>query len=151
MNKLRSPTWKRIAGTLAAVWLGVAGSTAFAQVVVVVNQDAPVADLNLDTVRQIFLGRLQMFPGTKVGIQVLDQRDSSPAFTAFYERVVQKSAMQLTRYRASFLFSGRGSLPKVLDSDLAVLEAVQRHPGAIGYVQRDAVAEHPVRILLELP
>lgn len=128
-----------------------AGAVAHAQLVVVAHQDSPANQFSIDEVRQIFLGRLQLFPGSNTNIQVLDQKEDSAIFDHFYMQVARKNAMQITRYRAGFLFGGRGRLPKVVDGDRAVLDVLLKQTGAIGYVQRESVAGHPVKILLEIP
>lgn len=143
--------WNRIACLLVPLWLCSTTTVANAQLVVVANQDAPVAALSMDEVRQIFLGRLQLFPASNTSIQVIDQSESSPVFAKFYEQVARKSAMQITRYRAGFLFGGRGRLPKVVKGDLAVLGALNKQVAAIGYVERESIAGHPVKILFVLP
>jgi len=151
MRKLFFPKQIHIIAALVALWCSLISTSGLAQLVVVVNQNAPVTKLNMDELRLIFLGRLQLFPGTKVSISVLDQKETSPAFISFYEKVAKMSALELARYRASFLFSGRGRLPEVLDGDANVIEAVQRHQGAIGYVRRESVEGRSVRIIMEVP
>lgn len=147
----RSTLFHRIFSGLMLLGLCSMGALANAQLVVVAHQNSPATQLSIDEVRQIFLGRLQLFPGSNTNIQVFDQKENSAIFDQFYKRVARKNAMQITRYRAGFLFGGRGRLPKVLDGDRAVLDALVKQTGAIGYVQRESVAGLPVKILLEIP
>lgn len=149
--RLRSTLFHRFFSMLTLLFLCGAGAVAHAQLVVVAHQNSPATQLSIDQVRQIFLGRLQLFPGSNTNIQVLDQKEDSAIFDQFYKQVARKNAMQITRYRAGFLFGGRGRLPKVVDGDRAVLDALLKQTGAIGYVQRESVAGQPVKILLEIP
>lgn len=148
---LRSTLFRRIFSVMMLLSLCSVGALAHAQLVVVANQNSPATQLSIDEVRQIFLGRLQLFPGSNTNIQVLDQKENSAIFDRFYKQVARKNAMQITRYRAGFLFGGRGRLPKVVDGDRAVLDAILKQHGAIGYVHRDSVTGQPVKILLEIP
>jgi TonB family protein len=69
-----------------------------------------------------------------------------PAHEAFLSRLLGRSEADLQNYYRTLVFTGRGSMPRALDSDADVIEYVARTRGAIGYVSPDA-ATHGVRAL----
>jgi ABC-type phosphate transport system substrate-binding protein len=107
---------------------------ATAEIVVVVNKANTIEALQADDVRRIFLGRVGAFPQTGKPMQVLDQNKSSDAYKQFYEEIVGFKIRHLIRYRAAYVFSGRGAVPKVTGKDSEVKEQVIANASAIGYL-----------------
>lgn len=63
------------------------------------------------------------------------------AHEAFLKHVLGRSDSDLQLYYRSLVFTGRGSVPKTLDSDEAVIAYVAKTRGAIGYVSLNANAD----------
>lgn len=132
---LLTPIW------LAATWVS-------ADIVVVTNQDNPVDSLSAKEVRKVFLGRLHLYPGTEHEPLAIDQPQSSDAYREFYDVVVGISQPKLKRYRAYYLFSGKGKVPYMAESQAAVIDSIQRSTFAIGYlVQPEEETLSKVKVL----
>lgn len=134
----------------ATVWLSTLSSNLHAELVVIVNPASPVESVSMDDVRKLFLGRMQFLPGTETTVKVVDQKETSANFATFYRQVANKDATQITRYRASFIFSGQGVLPVVVDNDNAVLDTLTKHENAIGYVDRKSLANTQFKVVMTL-
>lgn len=105
-----------------------------AEIVVVVNKANTIDALATDDVKRIFLGKLGAFPETGKPMQVLDQSSKSPVYKKFYEDIIGFKLRHLKRYRAAFMFSGRGAVPKVTGQDADVKSHIMANLNAIGYL-----------------
>lgn len=136
-----------LAATLCALALAI--PAAFADLSIIVHPDNPQSSLTQDELRSIFLGRLAQFPASSEVIVPLDLPPSDPAFSQFYQQVTQLEGTRLKRYRAYYLFSGRGKLPRTTASAADMLDAVANNPRAIGYLDSQLVNDQ-VKVLLWL-
>ena len=137
---------KWIFGTAALLSFFMMGSVS-AAVVVIGNPGIGVDSLTSAQVSKIFLGKMTSLPdGTK--ITVIEHQDGESIKDEFYEKVVGKSASQLKAYWAKIIFTGEGVPPKAYSGDKTVKEHVSATPGAIGYVNAEAV-DKSVKILFE--
>lgn len=118
-----------------------------ADLYVVTNQDNPANSLSLKEVRKVFLGRLHLYPGTEHEPLAIDLPQTSQVYRAFYEKTVGISLPKLKRYRAYYLFSGKGKIPSEAASSEAVLEAIKRSTYAIGYVETSEENLTDVKVL----
>lgn len=125
--------------------------TTMADLVVVVHPSNPITTLNKDEVRQIFLGRMRLYPATQKNIDPVDQDTSLPSFDRFYRQVANLTPTTLQRLRAMYLFSGKGMLPKILPNEIEVIQFVANHPDAIGYIQQSSLDNRvkPVFVITE--
>ncbi len=110
-----------------------------ADLVIIVNPANPVQSLTEREVKKLFMGRIRMFPETELESQVVDLPDENPQFEALYGGLINITAVKLRRYRASYLFSGKGNVPVEQNSMEAVLQYVAENPSAIGYVELEAM------------
>lgn len=125
-----------------------------ADIIVVVHKDMPIESISRVELKQIYLGRLNTLPGTQHHIQPLDQNERSKVFKDFYANVIGFEGVKLQRYRARFLFSGKGRLPETVESSQAILNRVKKDPTAIGYVDvdiTDAAVKEIFRLSQPLP
>ena len=134
--------------TAALVW-ALFATMASAELVVIVHPDNPVTKITQAQLKQIFLGRMPLFPDSKIEIVALDLPGNDPEFSEFYQKVVNLEAAKLKRYRAYYLFSGRGKLPKEMDSANAVVEEVLANQKAIGYIDQSHLKDN-VRVVLTI-
>lgn len=118
--------------------------------VVVAHADNPVPTLTPLQVKQLFLGRLRLFPDTRLEVLLLDLPHDSPVFAWFYNRYTDMDVVRLSRYRSRYLFSGQGRLPESLPDAAAVRERLAEQPGALGYLCH-ADWRSPLRILYPQP
>lgn len=135
-----TPAW----GILLMCLMG--AGAANADIAVIVHAQNPLAALDENDVRRIYMGRTRMFPGSTQGIETLDHPENAERFITFYKALMQVTPAKLKRQRASYLFSGKGRLPLVKEDDTAVKTYVASTPAAIGYVDADQV-DDTVRVV----
>ncbi len=138
---------KSLLGTLLAVALGVAATSASAQVVVIISTKNPISKLTPDQVSQIFLGQAKTF--YTGGMAVPLDLSEGPARLEFYEKVMGKSPAQLKAYWSKMTFSGNAQPPEALADPKAVVKKVAENPKFIGYVDKSAV-DPSVKVVLTL-
>ena len=127
-----------------------ASITAQADIAVITSLDSPVSTLTPREVEKIFLGRLRMFPNSDQETLAIDLPDNDPLFVAFYKTIANLDPSKLKRYRAYYLFSGKGRLPISVDNESALIQRVRQNPSAIGYIDSAAVTDE-VKVVLIIP
>ncbi len=126
-------------------------SMTMAEVAVIVHPKNPVQSLTHKQVQRLFLGRSLMFPKTETKVYSIDQNEESPVFSHFYENVIQMNINKLKKYRAYYLFSGKGRLPLPLESSNEVIERVANNQNAISYVNINEVSGADVKVVFTMP
>ena len=121
-----------------------------ADVAIIVHPNNPIESLTHKEVQRLFLGRILMFPNTKTKIYSIDQNEESPIFKRFYEKVVNMNATKLKKYRAFYLFSGKGRLPLVVDKKEDVIRHVSTTENSISYVDSKYVTSG-VKVVFTMP
>lgn len=134
-------------GLLAAVLLGAAGLACANDVVVIGNKDNAATDVDKAFVAKAFTGDARSWPGGGAMV-LIDQAEDSAARTAFYGKVVGKSAGNVKAMWAQLVFSGKAVPPKVIDGDAEVKKAVAANKNAIGYISAGAV-DDSVKVLVK--
>jgi ABC-type phosphate transport system substrate-binding protein len=109
-----------------------------AELAVIVHPNNPLNSLSHKQVQRLFLGRMHMFPDSDVIVDSVDQKEESFVYQKFYQDVIRMSASKLKRYRAYYLFSGKGKLPAPTNKK-SVLDHVSKIENAISYVPMDQV------------
>ena len=92
--------------------------------------------LDENTISRIFLGKAKTFPGGASATPI-DQAEGSAAAEEFNSKVLNRSSSQLKAYWSKLVFTGKGTPPKAVADDAAVIEMVSKNPGMIGYIQGD--------------
>ncbi|MGF1767381.1 hypothetical protein L4D06_08340 [Enterovibrio makurazakiensis] len=123
---------KLVLALLTITWLAWAPSVR-AELVVVVNQENPVADLSTRQVVDLYMGRFNAYPD---GSEVLttDLPNNSPVREAFYRQLVGKSVAQINAYWARLLFTGKSEPPQTVPSIDDVIDYVKKNKNAIAYI-----------------
>lgn len=111
---------------------------AAADLAIVVHPDNPISNLSDKDVQKIFLGRLRMFPGTSIETQTIDLPDDSALYSRFYARIAQMTPAKVRRYRAFYLFSGKGKVPQHANDQTEVISKIHSDTRAIGYIDASA-------------
>lgn len=112
-------------------------ASSFAEVSVVVNS-ANGDEINAKTIKRIYLGKLKSFPGG-ARVNVLTLPDSAESTEAFRDKALRKSNSQFKSYWSKLAFTGKGTPPKEIANDAAMIEAVKSDPNAIGFVDSASV------------
>jgi hypothetical protein len=91
------------------------------------------AHVSRDFLANAFLKNISRWPDDQP-IRPVDLRLDAQARKAFSEAILRRSVAAVKAHWQQRIFSGRGVPPPALDSDLAIVEYVTSHPGAVGYI-----------------
>ncbi len=107
------------------------GSTATAQIVVVVNDSNSISDLTLDELKRIYLGKTTAFPDGKEIVLM----EYSPLCEKFYKAVLNMTELKVRKHWMKVVFSGEYATPPTEYKDLdEIKNQVCKNRGAICFV-----------------
>jgi TonB family protein len=109
-----------------------------ADVKLIANSSVTVGVLSPVDLKAVFLEEKNSIEGSHVE-PVLEK--DGPVHEAFLQEYLGRSADDPQAYYRALVFTGRGSMPKVLGSDADVVAYIARTRGAIGYVNSATAAE----------
>ncbi|MCP4902709.1 MAG: phosphate ABC transporter substrate-binding protein [bacterium] len=89
---------------------------------------------------RIFLKKKKKWPNSQPAHPV-DQRGNNALRTRFSEEVLGKSLAMVESHWQAQVFSGKGTPPKQLTSDAAIIDFVRKTRGAVGYVSAGTSTE----------
>jgi TonB family protein len=113
---------------------------AYAQgVKVIANSSVQATSISASDLKSVYLEEKSSLAGSGHVEPVLAK--GGPAHDAFLKQVLRRTDSDLQMYYRSLVFTGRGSVPRTLDSDQAVIAYVAKTRGAIGYVSGGTNAE----------
>ena len=102
---------------------------------IIANPSVPVSAISFEEFQHVFLEvKATLADGTHVE-PVLQK--GGRAHQAVLRECLGKTDLALVAYYRGLVFTGKGFMPKVLDSNSAVAAYVARTKGAIGYVSAD--------------
>lgn len=120
-----------------------------AEVKVIANLSVQADSVTADDLKRVFLeGASTLRDGSHVG-PVLAK--GGAAHEAFVRDYLGSSDAELQMYYRSLVFTGKGSMPKVLGSDAEVAQYVAKTKGAIGYVSATTNVEGVKTLIVEPP
>jgi len=108
------------------------------EVKVIANGSIKADMISTNEVKSVFLEEYGSLNG--IHVEPVLEKDG-PVHEAFLHEYLGGTDDDLQSYYRALVFSGRGSMPKQLDSDAEVLAYVARTRGAIGYVSSEASTE----------
>lgn len=133
---------------LLAILVPAARATAM-DIAVVVHPGAPMAQVTVDQLHDIYLGEMTYWNGARL-VPVTFQ-NQTPLQTAFLEKVVHLSGNAYKTYWIKRIFREGGIPPLRVSSVDEMMELVAQTPGAIGFVPADyAAGTASVRKVLQL-
>ena len=112
-----------------------------AEIVVVVHPDNPITSLTKKDVKRLFLGRMHNFPNSDIKVESIDHAEGSADYDKFYSSIINMNKSKLKRYRAYYLFSGKGRLPTQIKTVSKVLEYIAKTKNAIAYIDRKNITD----------
>ena len=98
------------------------------------------ATFDQSIIKKLFLGKETNFSDGKVAIP-LNANEKLPTYELFNSKVLGKSFTQVNAYWARLVFTGKATMPKILDSDAEIASTVAVNEGAIGYVDSSSVTD----------
>lgn len=121
---------------IIATMLTFASTAAFAEIAVIINP-ANSSTLDQNEIKKIYLGKSKSFSnGTKVNPA---NQEGNAVADEFNDKLLGKSGSQLNAYWSKLIFTGKGTPPKKLNNDQAVIDFVAENADAIGYIASDKV------------
>lgn len=120
---------------------------AFAGTSVIVNAANKTAP-DREKIKAVFLGTARRWADGSPA-QPLDLPANDAIRNGFYEKLMDKSGMEMKIYWSTTIFTGAGVPPKPLSNAGEVLKFVEENPGAVGYVD-SASAGPKVKVVLTL-
>lgn len=119
------------------------------EIVVIVNAENPITQLDKETVKNIFLGRLTRFPNSELAISTIEIKGNNQQKELFYKLIANKTLNKINRYWARYLFTGKMSPPKKLLNNQAIVQEISKNSTGIAYIDsKDLTPE--VKIVLTL-
>lgn len=118
-----------------------------AAVAIVVNTEN-TSTLNIESIRKIFLGKIQTYAnGEKIDAFNLPKK--SPLREVFRENVLRKSEVRLQSYWSRMLFFPTAQPPGIIGRSKEVKALIKANPHAIGYIDTQDL-DDTVRVLMIL-
>jgi TonB family protein len=114
------------------------------EVKVIANSSVKADMISAGKLKRVFLEENNSL-GDGTHVEPVLEKDG-PVHEAFLQEYMGRSDDNLQTYYRGLVFTGRGSMPKQLDSDAEVVAYVARTKGAIGYVST-ATATEGVKLL----
>lgn len=133
---------------VTAAVLALAPLRAHADIFVIVSADSPVRSITMAEAHDLSMGGSRHHPSGDFAMP-FDQARNSPTRAVFYRLLTGLDMAQVNAHWARLMFSGQAMPPQPLPSEAAVIDVVRRHPGAIGYLERDLV-DKALRVVLVL-
>ncbi len=120
---------------VAACICGLATARA-ADLKVIVNPSVGASSVSADELKGVFLGtKTSLSDGSHVEPVLMK---SGAVHAAFLKEYLGKTDAALETYYRSLVFTGKGSMPKMLAGDGEVVAFIAKTKGAIGYVSAGA-------------
>jgi TonB family protein len=107
-------------------------SASSGDVKVIANNNVSTDSISVAELRSIFLLQRKSLKDGSTVEPVLQK--GGAAHAAFFGQFLHRDAEEIRVYYQGMVFTGKGSMPKELDSDAAVVAYVARTRGAVGYV-----------------
>ncbi|MDF1884368.1 hypothetical protein JHD49_10485 [Sulfurimonas sp. SAG-AH-194-C21] len=114
---------------------------------VITNKTTAIDSLSASDVKSFFMKKKTSFSNGK-SVEVADQTEDSDTYNEFTKTVIGKKPKKLKRYWSKRVFSGKGTPPKVVGDDAAMLKWVAKTPNSLGYISADKV-DDSVKVLLK--
>jgi ABC-type phosphate transport system substrate-binding protein len=130
-------------GRLAAGVLALVASMSACAGAVVVGRDSPLAAMDADQARRVFLGREPSISG--LSITVVDQKEGAVR-DEFENKVLGKTGSELAAYWSKLIFTGRAMAPQEAAGDAGVKAKLANSQNAVGYVS-DGGVDSSVKVL----
>jgi len=104
----------------------------YGEILIIANNHTPVDSLHRTVIADIYQSRRGKWDnGQKIKVVMLK---NGPTHEAFIEEIVKTTPMKLRILWKKIIFSGAGTLPRILKSEEKLVEFVSATKGAIGYI-----------------
>ncbi|MFC1849707.1 substrate-binding domain-containing protein [candidate division CSSED10-310 bacterium] len=116
---------------------------------IIVHDSNTITSLTKEEVAKVFLKKTKKWKTNNEKIQPVDLVEDSSVRKNFSDRVLDRRISSVKAYWQKQIFSGRGVPPPEKETDKHVLEYVQDHERAIGYIAQDTeTGQYSVKIVV---
>jgi hypothetical protein len=117
-------------------WLAFWGNQLQAQEIeepgfVLVGHTSVSETLSEDEVKQIFLGRMTRKDGHTLVFVIFKEKK---VYSEFLKTYIGKTITQYANYWKKQVFTGKGRMPKMFSESTELLEFIESHEGALGFL-----------------
>ena len=123
----------------ALVLLTIATAPVYGDIAIVTNPNSPISELSPRQITKIFMGKLRLLPGTTSEVVTYDLENSNNTKDNFYRQLLGMTPSKLARYRASYLFGGKGRLPISAETEKELIQKLTTNDHAIGYIPHASI------------
>lgn len=116
------------------------------EIAIIANPGVSISEINESDATKLWMGKVKKISGSGK-LSVVDATAGSKSYLAFYSKIANKKPRQLKIYWGKMMFSGKVFPPRKLYSDEDIVKWVSKTPGALGYVNSQALNDS-VKILL---
>ena len=104
----------------------------------IANESVTASSVSADEVKDAFLENAPNLGSGGHVVLVLEK--GGPAHEEFLKEYLKKTDVALLTYYRSLVFTGKGTMPKMLNTDDEVVAFVAKTKGAVGYVSAETPA-----------
>ncbi len=123
-------------------------------IVVIVNNENPIASLTASEAKLFYLRKLKSrWPGINKNIRPVDRKTKCSERSTFYETILKMDDKAVESYFAERQFQNAERVPDKMNSDGEVIDYVASEIGAIGYIKASSLtadAKSKVKVVLTL-
>lgn len=124
----------------ACAWISVKNQKVKTPIVVVVNPDNPIGNLSVGEVKLYWLRKIKKrWPEINKNIKPADRKNKCPEQEVFYENILGMSAPDVEAYFLQRQYESSEKPQDKFASDNDIIEFVASEPGAIGFINKNAV------------
>ncbi len=113
---------------------------------VIAHKNSAIQNLNLETLKEIYLGNRQYI--NELRVLPLDQDSQESTRQQFYQDIIQKPQGQLISHWSRLIFTGKGQAPIALSGDQSIVNFVSNNPNVIGYINKKFISSN-VKIIYQ--
>lgn len=121
-------------------------------IVVIVNNENPIASLTASEAKLFYLRKLKSrWPGINKNIRPVDRKTKCSERSTFYETILKMDDKAVESYFAERQFQNAERVPEKMNSDSEVIDYVASEIGAIGYIKASSLtadAKSKVKVVL---
>lgn len=115
---------------------------------VIVSKNTEITSISKKDISNIFLSKTKKLPNGEraipIGLQTKEEEKS------FYLKLSGKTPIQLRKYWATMIFTGKGQAPKKIQNIEKIISFVQKNKNAIAYLPLQEAKKYDVQIVMEL-
>ncbi len=101
-------------------------------IIVIGNQSVPEASVDNEWVKNVYLGNITKWSNNDpIVLSVINDND---IHSKFLKKYLNRKPSQFTAIWRNMMFTGKGKMPKTLDSKQEMLDFVANNKGAVGYI-----------------